>query len=96
MNQEERIDRISHLLAMALDAHDSYENKVLGGQQDQEWPEWLAEYLIGHGLDVLLENELAVEKLSHFLQDVSKRQPPDEPGRPVRPAIARQMVERLA
>jgi hypothetical protein len=63
----ERIYKVSQLLSMAIDAHHSFEDKVLNGERDKQWFEWIAEYLIGHGLDVLLENKLTVENLSQFL-----------------------------
>ena len=66
MMEEERIRRVQDLLSQASEAHHVYEQKVLDGRPNGEWSEWYAEYLIGHGLDNILGDELAAEMLARF------------------------------
>jgi hypothetical protein len=41
--------------------------EILDGHRDIQWPEWYAEYMIGHGLDLLMGDRLAAEILAGFL-----------------------------
>lgn len=68
MGREDKVRQFAELLQQTDSAHHSYEIKVLNGDQDILWPEWYAEYLIGHGFDMLLENRLATELLVSFLR----------------------------
>lgn len=67
MAREDKVRQISYLLQMADKAHHQYEILVLHGKRDETWHEWYAEYLIGHGIDGVLEDMLSVEKLARFL-----------------------------
>ena len=81
MARLDRIRQISHLLLCTDDAYRAYHEKVLKGQQDLEWARWYAEYLIGHGLDNVLEGEVPVEELEEYLrqtrQKADQEAPPD-------------------
>ncbi len=68
MGIEDRVRQVTELLQQTDSAHHSFEKKVLNGNQDIHWPEWYAEYLIGHGLDLLMEDRLATELLVSFLR----------------------------
>jgi len=68
MGREDRVRQVTELLQQTDSAHHSFEKKVLNGDQDIHWPEWYAEYLIGHGLDLLMEDRLATELLVSFLR----------------------------
>jgi hypothetical protein len=68
MGREDKIQQVAELLQQTDLAHHSYEKKVLKGDQDIDWPEWFAEYLIGHGFDLLMEDRLATELLVSFLK----------------------------
>ncbi len=68
MGREDRVRHIAELLQQTELAHHSYEIKVLNEDQDTRWPEWYAEYLIGHGFDLLLGDRLATELLVSFLR----------------------------
>jgi hypothetical protein len=67
MHKAERVKLISGLLNQANSAHHNFEQKVLEGGHDEQWFDWYTDYLIGHGLDNLLGNELATELLSRLL-----------------------------
>jgi hypothetical protein len=43
------ISEISSLLSGAESAHGRYEAEVLGGNRDEDWPQWYAGYLLDHG-----------------------------------------------
>ena len=43
------ISEISSLLFGAESAHGRYEAEVLGGNRDEDWPQWYAGYLLDHG-----------------------------------------------
>jgi hypothetical protein len=68
MGRELKIRKVTELLQQTDSAHHSYEKKVLNGDEDIHWPEWYAEYLIGHGLDLVMEDRLATELLVSFLR----------------------------
>ena len=68
MGREDKIRQLAELLGQADSAHHSYEKKVLNGDYDIHWPEWYAEYLIGHGFDLLMDDRLATELLVSFLR----------------------------
>ena len=67
MGREDKIKQVAELLEQTDSAHHFYEIKVLNGDQDIHWPQWYAEYLIGHGFDLLMEDRLATELLVRFL-----------------------------
>ena len=67
MAREDKVRQVSNLLQMVEHAHYTYEISVLHGKRDENWHEWYAEYLIGHGLDRILEDMLSVERLARFL-----------------------------
>ena len=67
MGREDKISKITELLGQTDSAHHFYEAKVLKGDRDIDWPEWYAEYLIGHGLDLVMEDRPATETLVGIL-----------------------------
>ncbi len=64
---------ISELLSRAGAAHHTYEQTVLQGAYDPEWPTWYAEYAIEHGLNELLPRAMTVSELSQFLIESNQR-----------------------
>lgn len=63
------VTQITHLLVQAGSAHHHFEQTVLKGVYDQEWPAWYADYVIQHGLAELLSTPVTVEQLTHFLAE---------------------------
>ena len=95
MAREDKVRQVSYLLQMADKAHQQYEVLVLHGKRDEAWYEWYAEYLIGHGLDGVLEDMLSVEKLGRFLLSMDNvRKDSSDPMDWSDPA-ARRMVDTL-
>jgi hypothetical protein len=72
MARKDKIRQVSNLLQMADQAHHRYEIQVLHGKRDENWNEWYAEYLIGHGIDRVLEDMLTVERLARFLATIDE------------------------
>ena len=62
-----KIRQLSELFHQADSAYQEYELKIRNGDRDSRWPEWYAEYLIGHGLDMLIEDRRGEERLADFL-----------------------------
>jgi hypothetical protein len=62
-----KIRQLSELFHQAESAYQQYELKIRCGDRDIRWPEWYAEYLIGHGLDLLIEDRLGSDLLAGFL-----------------------------
>ena len=67
MGRRDRIRQLAELFHQAESAYQYYEQNVLKGDRDILWPEWYADYLIGPGLDVLMEDRLASELLAGFI-----------------------------
>jgi hypothetical protein len=65
--------QITNLLSMAGSAHHIFEQTVLQGVYDQDWPAWYANYIIESGLNDLLSQRLTVEQLGPFLYDINER-----------------------
>ncbi len=63
------VAQIANLLSQAGSAHHHFEQTVLNGVYDQEWPAWYADYVIKHGLNDLLPKPVTVEQLSHFFSE---------------------------
>ena len=66
---QETITKIADLLLRAGSAHHHFEQTVLKGVYDQEWPTWYADYIIAHGLGELLPTPVTVEPLGRFLAE---------------------------
>ncbi len=60
---------IANLLSQAGSAHHVFEQTILKGVYDQEWPAWYAQYVIEHGLNDLLGRPVTVEQLGRFLAE---------------------------
>jgi hypothetical protein len=66
---QEIVTKIANLLSQAGSAHHHFEQTVLKGVYDQEWPAWYARYVIAYGLEELLSTTVPVEQLSQFLAE---------------------------
>ena len=67
MGRTRKIRQLSELFHQTESAYQEYELKIRNGDRDTQWPEWYAEYLIGHGLDLLIEDRLGPKRLAIFL-----------------------------
>ena len=65
---------IAALLRQTGAAHGEYEERVLGGTYDENWPDWYAAHLIDHGLADLIGDRasLTVERLSALLKQLDE------------------------
>lgn len=63
------IAQIAALLSQAGSAHHQFEQTILKGVYDQEWPAWYADYVIRHSLQELLPVPVTTEQLSRFLAE---------------------------
>lgn len=74
------ITKIAKLLAETGAAHHQFEQTVLKGVYDQEWPAWYAEHLLELKLNDLLSRPVTQADLSNFLfqsDEVRKQQRPE-------------------
>ena len=62
-----RIDELEALLGRAEGAHAVYEETVLNGVYDQEWPRWYAAYMVAHGIGAIVGHAVAVDRLAGLL-----------------------------
>ena len=67
MGRGVKIRQLAELFHQAESAYQQYELTILHGDRDIQWPEWYAEYLIGHGLDLLIEDRIGADLLAGFL-----------------------------
>lgn len=73
-------ERISKLLSQAAAAHHVFEETVLKGVPDQEWPDWYAAYVIENRMNELLPQPVAVPQLGQFLAESNQRY--EQAGKP--------------
>lgn len=87
------VEKIASLLSQAGNAHHHYEQTVLNGVYDRDWPIWYAEYAIEHGLGKLLDRSLSLEQLSQFLSQTNERYEAEKLDRSWADYTAQQIVE---
>lgn len=63
------ITQIAALLNQAGQAHHEYEQTVLNGVYDEDWPNWYAQYVIDQGVLALVQQPLTAPELAAFLKD---------------------------
>ncbi len=63
------VNQITQLLSQAGSAHHQYEQTVLKGVYDQDWPTWYALYVINHGLGTVLGQPVTEAQLSRFFTE---------------------------
>ncbi len=66
---QETATPIIDLLSRVGAAHHTYEQTILKGVYDQNWPTWYAEYALEHGLKALLQRKMTVEQLGRFFRE---------------------------
>lgn len=72
--------QIAALLSQAGEAHHEYEQNQLGGEYDQDWPTWYANYINEQGLGKLLNRQVNTEQLSQFLSQSNEEYKKSNPG----------------
>ena len=66
-------EKLSSLLQQAKDTHAQFEKMELGGQYDQQWAAWYADYLVTSGLPGLIGSEPDVDQLASQLNEIIQR-----------------------
>jgi hypothetical protein len=84
---------VASLLDRAGNAHHHYEQTVLNGVYDRDWPIWYAEYALEHGLGKLLAQSLTLEQLSQFLDRSNEQYEAENPDRSWADYTAQKIVE---
>ena len=65
---ESKQREIANLLDKTQTAHGAYEERVLNGVYDQDWPAWYAVYLVAHGIADLFGQTITAEQLARLLK----------------------------
>lgn len=89
------IKAIEQLLREAGSAHGRYEETVLNGVYDEDWPDWYAQWAVEHGFNDLVTRPVEVEQLSRFLVDLHEAHQTAGSGQPWPAFYARRLAERL-
>jgi hypothetical protein len=66
-------EKLSELLKKAKDAHSQFEKIELGGQYDEQWSAWYADYLVTSGLVGLIGSEPDLDQLAAQLSEIAQR-----------------------
>ena len=65
--------KLSALLQQAKEAHLQFEKIELGGQFDEQWAAWYADFLVTSGLVGLVGKEPDVDQLASQLNEILQR-----------------------
>jgi hypothetical protein len=85
--------KLSELLQQAKEAHSQFEKVELGGQFDEQWAAWYADYLVtSGGLASLLEKEPDIDQLSSALNEISQRHKAERTAEPWQEYTARELL----
>lgn len=68
----EATERIAAVLAQAAEAHHTYEVEDLGGERDEEWARWYAEYVLDHGLASVAGAPPSAGELAEILTEATE------------------------
>jgi len=72
-DSNDQASRIAALLGQTAEAHREYEIQALGGENDDNWPEWYAQYLRQNGLGDLLDGMPGRERVVDALEENLRR-----------------------
>jgi hypothetical protein len=84
--------KLSELLQQAKEAHSQFEKVELGGQFDEQWAAWYADYLVTSGLASLLGSEPDVDQLASQLNEISQRHKAERTAEPWQEYTARELL----
>jgi hypothetical protein len=93
---QETATQIAALLSQAGEAHHEYEQNQLGGEYDQNWSTWYADYIIEQGLGKLLNREVSTEQLSQVLSQSNEEYKKENPGQSWGDYTAQKMLAALS
>jgi hypothetical protein len=88
--------QIANLLSRAGSAHHNFEQTILKGIYDYEWPSWYAGYLLEHGLNDLLTQPVNRTELGQFLSENNEARQQHRPEPDWVDYTAREIVARFA
>jgi hypothetical protein len=94
MTNNDLVARIASLLSQAGAAHHEYEQTVLQGVYDQDWPLWYARYAVEQGLNSLLNMPLNPEQVSQLLTQIYQDYESEKPQLTWAEYTAEKLVER--
>jgi hypothetical protein len=82
---------LADLLSSAEAAHGQYEARELGGEFDQEWPRWYADFLLQHGIDRHL-GATDMDQLAGQLAECDEAYRREQPAMDWAPYYARRLL----
>lgn len=94
MADEQRRAALAHRLAQAGAAHGEYEMTALHGEYDQQWADWYAHYLIGHGWNDAFANDWSMPELADALSAANTDHRASAPNSPWNSFYAARFAER--
>lgn len=88
-------EAIERLLRRAGSAHGVYEESVLHGVYDENWPIWYAQWILDHGFNTLVARPVDAGHLSRLLADLHKQHTQTDKAQPWPVFYAARLVEHL-
>jgi hypothetical protein len=82
MADEQRRAALAQRLAQAGAAHGEYEMTALHGEYDQQWADWYAHYLLGHGWNETFNNPWETAELAGALTQANTDHLANDPKTP--------------
>jgi hypothetical protein len=86
---------IVRLLSEAAAAHSEYERTSLGGQYDNDWPQWYAAHLLDNGLGSAGQREIGMQELGQLLVQYDEEFKREAPAEGWTTFYARRLASRL-
>jgi hypothetical protein len=80
-------------LQKAKEAHNQFEKIELGGQFDEQWADWYADYLVTSGLPGLLGKEPDIDQLASQLNEITQRHKAERTAENWADYAARELLE---
>lgn len=71
MDEQQRRDELAQRLSNAGAAHGEYEMTALHGEYDEQWAEWYADFLLGHGWNDVLTRVWTPSELAAALRQAN-------------------------
>lgn len=87
--------KLSALLQQARDAHQQFEKVELGGQFDEQWAAWSADFLVNGGISSLLGSEPDIDQLASQINEISQRHKAERTAENWADYTARELIQTL-